>query len=445
MKFASTRGQAAPLSFSEAARQGLAPDGGLYVPESFPAIRVEDFTNLVDDLPAFASRMLAPFFAGDALEKSLPAICAAALDFPIPLRLLPGHAAVLEVFHGPTCAFKDVGARFLAECASRARAREGDHGQKQGQGQGSGQGPAQARATVIVATSGDTGGAVAGAFSGKPGIDVLILFPKGKISARQEKQLTCWGGNVRAFSVRGTFDDCQRVVKEALRDTEWARQMGFMSANSISVGRLLPQAVFHARASVAYRAARGRAPGVIVPTGNLGDAVAALWAKRMGFPIERAILATNANATIRDFLATGDYRPRPALATLANAMDVGDPSNMERLLALYPSLQDLRRDVACELATDAEIAQAIREGPARWGQVWCPHAAAGMVALERQAPGGEWIVVATAHPAKFETIVEPLIGRKVEVPTALQALLGLRSTSVEIAPTLDALRAAVER
>lgn len=426
MKFVSSRSLAGPKSsFSEAAMRGMAPDGGLYVPESFPHFDMTSFEPGLS-LSGFAAKMLAPFFEGDRLDSELSAICAGALDFPIPLKPLRDGAAVLELFHGPTCAFKDVGARFLAECLSRSPDRP---------------------STIIVATSGDTGGAVAGAFFGRPGLDVMILYPKGKISARQEKQLTCWGENVRAFAVRGTFDDCQRVVKSVLRDSEWASKRRFLSANSISVGRLLPQAVFHARASLEYARAGGRNAGIVIPTGNLGDAVAALWAKAMGFPIARVVLATNANATIRDYFASGTYAPRASVSTLANAMDVGDPSNMERLRTLYPDLEALKRDVSVELATDDEISTAIRDGLAKWGEIWCPHTATAVIAWERARARGEstdLILAATAHPAKFETVVEPLIGRAVPIPPPLQAILGRPSVSVEIDPSLEALRRAAD-
>ena len=437
MKFISTRGGGSPASFSEALRRGLAPDGGLYVPDGFPAlgpdIEAGRFSD-TSDFAGFGARLLAPFLDGDPLAPELPAICTRALNFPLPLKPLARETSVLELFHGPTCAFKDVGARFLSDCLARSPVPD----------------DGLAR-TVLVATSGDTGGAVAAAFFDRPGFDVVILFPKEKISARQERQLTCWGGNVRAFAVRGSFDDCQAIVKAALREAAagpvnpWHRR--FYSANSISLGRLLPQMIFHAKASMEHRERHGGKVGIVVPTGNLGDAVAALWAKRVGFPIDRVMLATNANATISDFFETGTYAPRPSVSTLANAMDVGDPSNMERLRSLFPDVERLRENVSVEVVTDGEIARAIREGEARWGEIWCPHTATGVVALERARAQGDrngWILLATAHPAKFETIVEPLIGHAVPVPESLRALLDRPSVSVEIEPSMDALKAALE-
>jgi threonine synthase len=434
MRFISTRSDSvnsaqtltSKIGFAEALAHGLASDGGLYVPDHFPHL---DWHQAPDttDLPAFAAFVLQPFFSGPELSaddaklaRELDAICRSALNFPIPLRSLREGTSVLELFHGPTAAFKDVGARFLAECVSRLA-------------------PANTRNTVIVATSGDTGGAVAGAFHGRPGFEVMILYPKGKISARQEKQLTCWGGNIQAFAVRGTFDDCQRIVKEALSDREWRAKRNFISANSISVGRLLPQMVYYARASVEHMRRTGRAPGFIVPTGNLGNAVAALWAKRIGFPIAQVVLATNANRPITEYFASGQWQPHPTVATLANAMDVGNPSNIERLRHLYPDFKDLTRDVHTLSVTDEQIRDTIRRGPKEWGEIWCPHTATAVVARERlqqtSKNGGfasDWILVATAHPAKFETIVEPLIGKLVEIPPALAALLDREPVFTEI-------------
>jgi threonine synthase len=428
MKYISTRAQSPAVGFLEAVDQGLAPDGGLYVPERFPAIDTAKF-DPASSVPVFAAELLKPFLAGSPLVDELNAICRDAFQFPIPLRSLKDDSAVLELFHGPTAAFKDVGARFLAACVSRMRAA-GDEG-----------GGANKRRTVIVATSGDTGGAVAGAFFDKPGLETFVLFPKGKISARQEKQIACWGGRVHALAVRGTFDDCQRVVKEALNDSDWRSSRSFISANSISIGRLLPQMIYYARSSQEYLRATGRPAGVIVPTGNLGNAVAALWAKRLGFPITTVVLATNANRAISDFLQTGAWRPLPTVATLANAMDVGNPSNVERLRHLYPDSQraELLAVVKAVPVSDADISAAIQRGPKEWGEVWCPHTATAVVARERIG-GRDWIMVSTAHPAKFETIVEPLIGRKLDVPPALAALLDRPAHSTEIEPTLMALK-----
>jgi len=356
--FRSSRGEAPPVTFSQAVLQGLAPDGGLYVPASWPALGAADFTSDAQ-LPAIAARLLGPFVAADPLAAELGDIAREALDFPAPLVPLDagGRLAVLELFHGPTAAFKDFGARFLA--ASFARLRAG----------------AERTLTILVATSGDTGGAVAAAFHGRPGIEVAVLFPKGLVSPTQERQLTCWGGNVRSLAVRGTFDDCQRLVKAAFLDPQLAEERVLSSANSINLGRLLPQSAYYAATSLAIWRRYAEPASFIVPSGNLGNALACLWARRVGLPIGEVLLAHNANRTVPDFLASGVWRPRPSIATLASAMDVGDPSNMERLRALYPQLEELRGALSACAVSDAEIRARIRAGFGAYGQMWCPHTA----------------------------------------------------------------------
>ena len=421
MRYVSTRGQSPAATLSQAVERGLAPDGGLYVPEAFPALAPGDFDG-AETLEAVAARLLAPFFAGDALEGALPEICAEAFTFPVLLRDLKDGTAVLELFHGPTAAFKDVGARFLAAVLSRIGGGDGRP------------------LTVLVATSGDTGGAVAAAFHGRPGVEVAVLFPAGKVSPRQEKQLTAWGGNVRAFAVRGDFDDCQRLVKAAMADPDLRAARRLSSANSINVGRLLPQAAYYAWASRAYLRRHGAAPGFIVPTGNLGNAVAALWARRVGLPVREVVLATNANPAVSAFVEGAPWRAHPTRSTLATAMDVGAPSNMERVLHLFGGEAEARGALRAFRVDDEEIRRVIREGSARWGEVWDPHTATAIAARERLVSDG-WIVVSTAHPAKFEGVVELLVGREVPVPPELQKLLDRPSHAEEIEPTLEALRA----
>lgn len=423
MKYVSTRGGGGAVTFSEAVQRGLAPDGGLYVPERFPSLAPESLAG-AETLAQVAARLLAPFFAGDPLEGALDEICAEAFTFPVPLKELRGGTAVLELFHGPTAAFKDVGARFLAGVLSRAT---GDDARP---------------LTILVATSGDTGGAVAAAFHGKPGVEVAVLFPAGMVSPRQQKQLTTWGGNVRAFAVRGDFDACQRLVKAAMADDGLRAARRLSSANSISIGRLLPQMAYYAWASMEWMRRHGAAPGFIVPTGNLGNAAAALWARRVGMPIREVVLATNANPAITAFTGGGEWAPRPTVNTLATAMDVGNPSNMERVLHLFGGQDAARGALRAERVTDDEIRAAIRDGAARWGEVWDPHTATA-VAVRERLPGEGWIVVSTAHPAKFEAIVEPLVGREIPVPAELQALLDRPSHVTEIDPTLEAFRNAL--
>ncbi|HEY0768402.1 MAG TPA: threonine synthase [Steroidobacteraceae bacterium] len=430
--FASSRGQAPAISFSAAVLQGLAPDGGLYVPVSWPRLTPQAFEG-ASDLPTVAARLLAPFVAHDRLAPMLASVAAEAFNFPAPLVSLAAQErlSVLELFHGPTAAFKDFGARFLAACFARLHGR--------------GERPL----TILVATSGDTGGAVAAAFHERPGVEVAVLFPKGLVSATQERQLTCWGGNVRSLAVRGTFDDCQRLVKEAFLDEELKGRSMLSSANSINLGRLLPQSVYYAATSLAIWRAHGERASFIVPSGNLGNALACLWARQVGLPIGEVVLAHNANRTVPDFLASGEWRPRPSVATLASAMDVGDPSNMERLRALYARPQDLHTAVSAYSVTDDEIRARIRAGYQQFGQIWCPHTATAAQAWERlpqQArQGNRWVLVSSAHPAKFREIVEPLIGRAVPVPDTLAKLFARPTQCVEIDADLSALRAVLQR
>jgi threonine synthase len=420
MRFLSTRGKAPELGFSQVLVAGLASDGGLYVPDALPRFRVSA-KGKVPELRELGHSILGRFVSGDPLARRISGICERAWDFPVPLKLMPeAPDGMLELFHGPTAAFKDFAARFLAECLSAI--------------------PSSRKRLVLVATSGDTGGAVASAFHDRPGIEVAVLYPRGRISPRQEKQLTAWGGNVRAFAVRGSFDDCQTLVKTAFADKRLGSEYELLSANSINIGRILPQAIYYAWASLEFRARTGRVPGFVVPTGNLGNALAAIWAKKMGFPIREVALALNANRPIADFLSSGEWKAAPAVATIANAMDVGNPSNMERLRALYPAHRDLVTEVRAESFGDEEIREAIREAYARWAVPLCPHTAAAY-ALARRAGGSDWIVVATAHAAKFETVVEPLIGREIPMPPQLAQLVAKPGSSREMPPSLEALRA----
>ncbi|MGH8226386.1 MAG: threonine synthase [Steroidobacteraceae bacterium] len=446
MRFISTRDPGEPASFDEALVRGLAPDGGLYVPQEWPRLALGELEEAAPaGLASLAAVMLRPFVAGTRLEPHLADIAAEAFSFEAPLVPLAadGSLAVLELFHGPTAAFKDFGARFLA--ASFARLE----GATTARGAATAQGAAQQRAlTILVATSGDTGGAVAAAFHGRPGIEVAVLYPKGLVSPTQERQLTCWGGNVRSFAVRGTFDDCQRLVKDAFLDSELASRRRLTSANSINLGRLLPQAVYFAAASLAISRQHGEPASFVVPAGNLGNSLACIWARRLGLPIARVVLAHNANRAVPDFLRTGEWRPRPSIATLACAMDVGNPSNMERLRALYPDFAALGDAVEADSVDDGGIRRRIRLGYEQHGRAWCPHTAAAAEVYARLAPErgrrGRWVIVATAHPAKFRELIEPLTGHPLDVPDTLARLLERPVSATEIAPQLDALRTALE-
>lgn len=430
MRFRSTRGGEERLGFSDALWRGLAADGGLYVPESWPRFSVADFDG-AETLPEVAERLLAPFLVSDPLAPKLGEIVREAFDFPAPLRQVRGTAdgeilTVLELSSGPTAAFKDFGARFLAACFQRIRK------------------PGSDPVNILVATSGDTGGAVAAAFHGRPGMSVTVLFPKGLVSPTQQHQLTCWGDNVRAFAVRGTFDDCQRMVKEAFGDPALRQHQQLSSANSINLGRLLPQAVYYAATSLAWYRKRSRPLSFIIPSGNLGNAVACLWARKMGLPIGRIVLAHNANRTVPDFLSQGEWLPRSSIATFASAMDVGNPSNMERMRDLFPDHGLLRDAVSATSVEDSAIRTRIREDRVRFGEIWCPHTAvaaevwATMPAERKRSEA--WCVVSTASPAKFPEVVEPLIDARVPIPETLALLFGRPSVFEEIDASLEALK-----
>jgi threonine synthase len=418
---ASTRGGTAELPLAGALLGGTAPDGGLFVPAAFPWDEAQHPRG--GSLADSALAVLGPFFAGDPLERELPAMVAEAFTFPAPMVPLRNRGDfVLELFHGPTAAFKDFGARFLAACVRRLHPPNGG------------------TRIVLVATSGDTGAAVAAAFHEVPGVRVVLLYPDGRVSPRQAHQLGAFGDNVTALRVAGTFDDCQAMVKTAFADPRLA-PLRLTSANSISLGRLLPQLAYHAHAAWSL----GGTLNLVVPTGNLGNAVAAVWARELGAPIGSVVLATNANQTLPEFFQGGAYRGRPSVPTLASAMDVGDPSNFERLAWTFPEPAVLRGRVRARAVSDEHISRTIQQGLRRHGQVFCPHTAAGVWVLEqiRSAPGGKdgiWAVAATAHPAKFEGIIEPLVGHPVDVPPALAELLARPSRAEPLAADPGALR-----
>ncbi len=429
MKYISTRGKTPAASLSEAIAQGLASDGGLFVPEVIPDVFSEIFSEIntkqsLENLnfSEFAYQVLKPFFKNDKLAPHLENICAKAFNFPVPLVTLDSQTSVLELFHGPTNAFKDFGARFLALCIDKSESTS------------------LSKKMVLVATSGDTGGAVAAAFSEFTDIPVTILYPNDRISVRQEKQLTSWGPQVKAFAVDGTFDDCQCLVKQAFQSDLWRKNYHLLSANSINIARLLPQMAYYCYASLKYKLLHGTEAGFIIPSGNIGNGTAALWAQQVGFPIHQIIFSHNANRSVPDYLQNGSWAPQPTISTLANAMDVGTPSNMERVFHLFPSVSELRKHLSAQSVSDQSIAATIKSCKEQgWGYIFCPHTATAAYTRSLQKQG-HWILVATADPAKFDSVIEPLLGQTLPIPASLQKILSLPSVRCEISADLLSLQ-----
>jgi threonine synthase len=448
MRFVTTRGQAPPVSFKTALFEGLAPDGGLYVPETIEPWSASDLSRLKNrTLTEAAMRALRPFTRGELDATVFEAVIAAALDFPIPLVEVEPRIYALELFHGPTLAFKDVGARVMARLMASVHMADDP-------------------LTVLVATSGDTGSAVAHAFHAVPYTRVVVLYPDGRISPTQEAQLTMFNdeaqGNVRAYAVSGSFDDCHRLTRQAFGDRELRARMTLTSANSVNVGRLLPQMVyyFHAVAEVQRRGPNPDTPAhrpvpadmvFCTPSGNFGNLTAGLMAKRAGLPVAHFVAATNVNDVVPAYLATGRFEPRASIPTLANAMDVGSPSNFERMSWLYDGDVDaMRRDITGCRYTDTEVRDTIRRVYETHGYLLDPHSAIGYLGLVGQVgqvgpmrDGRDGIFLATAHPAKFAEIVEPIIGRVVEKPKPLADALARARHILKLDATLDAVKSAL--
>jgi len=426
MKYFSTRGSG-PVNLDEALRRGIAEDGGLFLPEQLPKFAMSDF-DAAQTIPEVATVLLRPFFEDSELQADIGEIVDETFGFPIPTTSLPGTGqdlSLMELYHGPTAAFKDVGAGFLAACLSRLEGNE------------------SSPLTILVATSGDTGGAVAAAFDKRPGMRVAVLFPDGRVSERQQHQLCCWSDNVVSLKVNGAFDDCQALVKAAMADSALSAEHRFSSANSINIGRLLPQSTYYADASLRHYRRTGNKPGFIIPTGNLGNAFACILAREMGLPIGPVILATNANKTIVDYFESLEWIPRASLQTLASAMDVGDPSNMERLRKLIGEADVLRDQLGVASVSDQQIEAALQQDFQEFGFATCPHTATATHTwreLDSELKSAtDWILVATAHPAKFETIVEPLIGAEIPLPPELEEILVRPASAVSIEPELKSL------
>ena len=417
MKYYSTNREERGVSLEEAVVKGLAADKGLYMPDEIRPLP-QSFYDGIGELGfrEIACRVAEAFFGEDVPADTLRQIVCDTLSFDAPLVPVSDGIWSLELFHGPTLAFKDVGGRFMARLL-------GYFIRKEGKGQ----------VNVLVATSGDTGSAVANGFLGVEGIRVYVLYPRGKVSEIQEKQFTTLGRNITALEVDGTFDDCQALVKAAFMDKELCAHMQLTSANSINVARFLPQAFYYFYAYAQLKKA-GRADNVVicVPSGNFGNITAGLFGKRMGLPVSRFIAANNRNDIFFQYLQTGVYSPRPSVTTIANAMDVGAPSNFARVLDLYGhSHAAICADISGAAYTDEQIAETVRYVWKNHHYLLDPHGACGYRALaEGLKPGETGIFLETAHPAKFKDTVERIIGEEVEIPAKLQAFMRGRKQSL---------------
>lgn len=414
MRFYSTNSPDKIVSLYDVVLKGLPEDNGLYMPAEIPALP----RAFLRDIQRYNFAEVGFEVAKTLLNGAIPdhviyMIVEKALSFDAPLVALGEEDHILELFHGPTLAFKDFGARFMAQLMSYLVRGESQP------------------LTILVATSGDTGGAVASGFFQTPGIEVVILYPRGKVSGLQEKQLTTLGHNVRALEVEGTFDDCQALVKQAFLDKDLRKALRLSSANSINLARLIPQSFYYFRAF--QQLPRRDLPVVFsVPSGNFGNLTAGLIARRMGLPVQRFLAATNINHVVPDYLKTGEFQPRPSQQTISNAMDVGNPSNFARMLDLYGgSVARMRKDIEGFFYTDTQTCDAMLDVHAETGYVIDPHGAVGWLALQdyrakakgnAKAQAFQGVVLETAHPAKFLHVVEPLIGQPVEMPERLGRL-----------------------
>ncbi len=442
MKYHSNRNAEIEVQFSDALLASLAPDGGLWMPNAIPLFSLDQAADIGAKSFADCAAHLARYFVDKRFsDTDLVRICRDAYDFPVPIRTLGGmdldpatpeeaDEFILELFHGPTLAFKDFAARFMGRAASHIMNQTGEE------------------RTILVATSGDTGGAIGHAFLNQPGIKVFILYPEGGVSRVQEQQLTTMGNgdaNVHAIEVSGTFDDCQQLVKDAFADQALTEKHKLMSANSINVGRVIPQSFYYFWTSLQIKAAYPQKPIVYsIPSGNLGNLTGGLIARKMGAPIDRFIVGNNANDPFVDYLSTGEYTPRPALATLSNAMDIGRPNNLPRILDLF----DYEHHVIADVCWGASFSDAATEKHMRrifktTGYVMCPHTAVGHMAMRAFAKdvSSDFIkvTVSTAHPAKFADDVQRIIERDISMPKVLKKAMKSKKVAHNMAPTLDAL------
>lgn len=428
MKYYSTNRQAPDATLEEAVVKGLAADKGLFMPyviKPLPQSFYDEIENL--SFQEMAYRVADAFFGEDVPADTLKRIVYDTLSFDVPAVRVKENIWSLELFHGPTLAFKDVGARFMARLLGYFIRKEG-----------------KKQVNVLVATSGDTGSAVANGFLGVEGIHVYVLYPKGKVSEIQEKQFTTLGQNITALEVDGTFDDCQALVKNAFMDKGLNAHMQLTSANSINVARFLPQAFYYFYAYAQMKKA-GKADNLVVcvPSGNFGNITAGLFGRRMGLPVSRFIAANNRNDIFYQYLKTGEYTPRPSIATIANAMDVGNPSNFARILDLYGGSHDaIAAEISGATYTDEQIRDTVKRVYEENGYLLDPHGACGCRALEEGLkPGETGVFLETAHPAKFLQTVEEIIGTEVAIPEKLQAFMKGTKQSVPMAKDFAAFKA----
>ncbi len=435
MKYFSTNRQVPATSFAHAVVEGLAADKGLFMPESIPALPAGFFARLPSySLPEIGFEVAKPFVGTDLSETDLRTICEDAFTFEIPLIELDAQTHVLELFHGPTLAFKDVGARFMSRVMAHLLRHETN------------------KVTVLVATSGDTGSAVAQGFYQVPGVDVVVLYPSGKVSPVQEAQFCTLGKNITALEINGTFDDCQRLVKTAFSDTVLREKLYLTSANSINFARLLPQSFYYFYAYQQFRKKSDTPFIVSIPSGNYGNLTAGLFAWKMGLPIHRFIAASNANDTVPAYLETAQYQAKPTVSTLSSAMDVGDPSNFARMREIFgDSWEEMKQHIVGYRFSDAETKQAIGEIYRTYNYLIDPHGAVGYLALKKyqkesqntiqQAGGMPGVVLATAHPVKFSESVTEVTGQYPIVPESLAVLLDKPRKSVPMTNDYDSLKA----
>ncbi len=426
MKYFSTRDlkKNQPVSLKEAVLKGLADDGGLYMPEFLPKLSQEQISGLQQlELPEIATRLLHVLMGGEPDIRHLEAICRDVFNFPIPLVQLSDQLYSLELFHGPTLAFKDVGARFMARLTSLLMQES------------------RKEVRVVVATSGDTGGAVASGFHGVEGIRVFILFPKGRVSMMQQKQLTCWGDNITAIEVDGSFDDCQHLVKQLLSEKADYPHFNLTSANSINIGRLLPQAVYYLYAWSRLGCKPGI--GVSVPSGNFGNLTAGLLASAAGAGISAFAASTNINDVVPQYLKTGSFVARPSIQTISNAMDVGNPSNFERIMHLFAA-QPMENRLHGFRFSDDETREAIRELSTQFNYSCDPHGAVAYLGLKDLLaclPSlSKGIFLETAHPSKFQEVVEACTGRAVYIPDRLAAFMKKKESFLVMENKLNKIR-----